>query len=78
MTSLAYPLTLWRVFACLCGEVWKPRDRKKGDLHKVMQVGAGLGAGPGALSNLNFHTREASALTPLALAGFDVAPDGIC
>lgn len=31
-----------------------------------------------ALSNLNFHTWEADELTHLALAGFDVAPDGIC
>lgn len=31
-----------------------------------------------ALSNLNFHTWEADELTHLALAGFDVALDGIC
>lgn len=31
-----------------------------------------------ALSNLNFHTWETDELTHLALAGFDVAPDGIC
>lgn len=36
------------------------------------------GARAEALSNLNFHTWEADELTHLALAGFDVAPDGIC
>lgn len=39
---------------------------------------AGARARAEALSNLNFHTWEADELTHLALAGFDVAPDGIC